>query len=115
MSLRHGLLAVLLVALAAGCASTGKVAPSTERQVALDDWSNVEKLRIGTPVRVTERDGDRFYGRVMTVTSLRLTLELVDASQMIERAEIVLVERFPASFPTSFTGGAVGIGAALAL
>jgi hypothetical protein len=51
----------------------------------------------------------------MTVTGLRLTLELEAGSQAIPREEIVLIERFPTSFPRSIPGAAVGVGAALSL
>ena len=116
MSKWFALLSAILVTLAAGCASTGTVDPVSEPSAArLADWSNVESLRVGTPVRVTERDGDKSYGRVMVVTSLKLTLELVDGSKSIARDEIALIERFPVSVPTSLPGAAVGVGAALTL
>lgn len=104
-------LAMVLAVLASGCA--GK-APETN-PAALDRWSTVEKLPVGTAIRVTERDGDKAYGRVMTVTDLRLVLELEAGSQTIARDEIVLIERFPTSFPKSVPGAAVGVGAALSL
>ncbi len=104
-------LAMVLAVLASSCA--GK-APEAD-PAALDRWSSVEKLPVGTAIRVTERDGDKAYGRVMTVTDLRLTLELEAGSQTIAREEIVLIERFPTSFPKSVPGAAVGVGAALSL
>jgi hypothetical protein len=111
-----GFVLSILLTGAAGCASTGAVEPTTSPTAAsLDDWSNVQKLRIGTGIRVTEADGDKSYGGVMVVTSFELTLELVDGSKAIARDQIVLVERFPASVPTSLPGAAVGIGAALTL
>ncbi len=79
------------------------------------EWSNVKKLSVGTAVRVTERDGDKAYGRIMAVTDLRLTLELEAGSQSIARSEVLLIERFPTSFPKSIPGAAVGVGAALSL
>ncbi len=104
-------LPMVLAVLACGCATkTVEVDPE-----ALDRWSNVEKLPVGTAVRVTESDGDKAYGRVMTVTDLRLVLELEAGSQTIARSEIVLIERFPTSFPKSVPGAAVGVGAALSL
>jgi hypothetical protein len=113
MSARLGF--VMLATVALGCASTGDVAPSEPSAAALADWSNVVKLRVGTPVRVTDRDSDKFYGRVMAVTSLKLTLELVDGSKAIARDDVALVERFPASLPGSVPGAVVGFGAALTL
>jgi hypothetical protein len=104
-------LAMGLAVLASGCATrTVDVDPE-----GLDRWSSVEKLPVGTPVRVTARDGQKAYGRVMTVTGLRLTLELEAGSQAIPREDIVLIERFPTSFPRSIPGAAVGVGAALSL
>lgn len=105
---------VELVALAVlGCAMNG--AASHPQSPAIHSWSNVEKLSQGTAVRVTERDSDRVYGRVMVVTALDLTLELESSSQTISRDEIVLVERFPTSFPASVPKATVGLGAALTL
>jgi hypothetical protein len=116
ISARLGFPFVLLAFLAFGCASTASVAPEGDPSAAaLGDWANVEKLRIGTPVRVTERDSDKSYGRVMVVTSLKLTLELADGSKAIARDDVALVERFPASLPGSVPGAAVGFGAALTL
>ncbi len=109
--MKIALLSMGFAVLASACATkTADVDPA-----ALDRWSSVEKLPVGTAVRVTERDADKFYGRVMTVTDLRLTLELEAGSQAIAREEIVLIERFPVSFPKSVPGAAVGVGAALSL
>jgi hypothetical protein len=82
---------------------------------ALHEWSNVKKFPTGTAVRVTERDGDKAYGRIMAVSDLKLTLELEAGSQSISRSEVLLIERFPTSFPKSIPGAAVGVGAALSL
>jgi hypothetical protein len=79
------------------------------------DWSNVEKLKVGTSIRVTELDGDKWYGRVMQVGSLKLVLEEEAGSRSIARNEIALIERFPTSLPRSLPGATVGIGAALSL
>jgi hypothetical protein len=49
----------------------------------------------------------------MVVTDLKLTLELEAGSQSIARSDVLLIERFPTSFPTSVPGAAVGVGAAL--
>jgi hypothetical protein len=78
-------------------------------------WSNVEKLEMGTSVRVTELDGDKWYGRVMQVSHLKLVLEEEAGSRSIARNEISLIERFPTSFPKSIPRAAVGVGAALSL
>jgi hypothetical protein len=106
---------MVLAVLTSGCASKGVDADRAASAPAPQEWSNVEKLPVGTAVRVTERDGDKFYGRIMTVTDLRLTLELEAGSQSIARSEILLIERFPTSFPTSVPGAAVGVGAALSV
>ena len=110
--MKHFVLPMVLAAVASGCASKGldadRAASDPPREL-----SNVEKLPVGTAVRVTERDGDKSYGRVMVVTDLKLTLELEAGSQSIARSDVLLVERFPTSFPTSVPGAAVGVGAAL--
>jgi hypothetical protein len=93
----------------------GSSALSAVSEPASQDWSAVTKLPVGTAVRVTERGGDRAYGKVMTVTALALTLELEAGSQSIARNEILLIERFPTSFPKSFSGAAVGVGAAFSV
>jgi hypothetical protein len=104
-------LAMGLAVLASACATkTADVDPAS-----LDRWSSVEKLPVGTAIRVTARDGSKAYGRVMTVTDLGLTVELEAGSQAVPREEIVLIERFPTSFPKSVPGAAVGVGAALSL
>jgi hypothetical protein len=78
-------------------------------------WSNVEKLKVGTSVRVTELDGDKWYGRVMQVGSRNLVLEEEAGSRSIARNEIALIERFPTSLPRSLPGATVGVGAALSV
>jgi hypothetical protein len=104
-------LAIGLAVLAFACSTrTAEVDPAS-----LDRWSSVEKLPVSTAIRVTARDGAKAYGRVMTVTDLGLTLELEAGSMTIERERIVLIERFPTSFPKSIPGAAVGVGAALSL
>lgn len=97
------------------CASKTVDLDRTASDSASHEWSAVAGLPVGTAVRVSERDGDKAYGRVMEVTDLRLTLELDAGSLPIARDEIVLVERFPTSFPKSVPGAAVGVGAALSL
>jgi hypothetical protein len=79
------------------------------------DWSNVEKLKVGTSIRVTELDGDKWYGRVMQVSTLKLVLEEESGSRSIARSEISLIERFPTSLPKSIPRATVGVGAALSL
>jgi hypothetical protein len=105
----------IVLALAAGCASRRVDADRAASDAALHSWSNVQKLPVGTAVRVTERDLDRAYGRILSVSDLNLTLELEAGSQSIPRSEIILIERFPASVPTSLPGAAVGVGAAFAV
>ena len=110
---------VLLAALVivSGSASTGAAAPASapKTDAALDNWNNVQKLEEDGAVRVTQKNGERFFGHVMSVSALELKLELVDASKTIARDDVRLVERFPRSFPRSVSGAAVGVGAALSL
>jgi hypothetical protein len=113
--MKVAVLPMVLAVLASGCASKAVDANRAAAEPAPFEWSNVEKLPTGTAVRVTERDGDKAYGRVMGVTDLKLTLELEAGSETIARNEIVLIERFPTSFPKSVPGAAVGVGAALSL
>jgi len=113
--MRKALLPMVLAVLASGCASKAVDSERTASEPGSSDWSVVAKLPVGTPIRVTEKDGDRAYGRVMTVSNLKLTLELEAGSQAIARDEILLVERFPTSFPKSVPGVAVGVGAALSV
>ncbi len=113
--MKVAVLPMVLAVLASGCASKSLDADRTAAEPPSQEWSAVAKLPVGTAIRVTERDGDKAYGRVMVVTDLRLTLELEAGSQTITRDEIVLVERFPTSFPKSVPGAAVGVGAALSL
>ena len=113
--MKVAVLPMVLAVLASGCASKGLDADRAASEPAPQEWSAVAKLPVGTAIRVTERDGDKAYGRVMVVTDLRLTLELEAGSETIERNEIVLIERFPTSFPKSIPGAAVGVGAALSL
>lgn len=108
-------LPMVLAVLASGCASKAVDADRAGPDAASFEWSNVEKLPVGTAVRVTERDGEKAYGRFMSVTHLNLTLELEAGSWSIARSEILLVERFPTSFPRSVPGAAVGVGAAFAV
>jgi hypothetical protein len=111
-------LPMVLAVLAAACASKGRDAgtvSSASSPQAPREWSNVLKLPVGTAIRVTERDGDKAYGRVMSVTDQRLTLELEAGSQTIPRSDVLLIERFPTSIPKSVPGVAVGVGAALSL
>ncbi len=109
--MKDAVLPMVFAVLASGCASKGldEERPGAPPQ----EWTNVEKLPVGTAIRVTEHDGDKAYGRVMAVTDLNLTLELEAGSQSIARSNVLLIERFPASFPTSVPGAAVGVGAAL--
>jgi hypothetical protein len=104
----------MVLAVLAGCASKGLDADRAASD-PLREWSNVEKLPMGTAVRVTELDGDKAYGHVMAVTNLKLTLELEAGSQTIARSDVLLIEKFPTSFPTSVPGAAVGVGAALSV
>ncbi|MGH9320937.1 MAG: hypothetical protein ACRD3V_13760 [Vicinamibacteria bacterium] len=113
--MKYAVLPLLTFILASGCASKGVDADRATADATLHDWSHVEKLAVGTPVRVTEKDADRAYGRIMVVTDLRLTLELEAGSETIERSDIALIERFPTSFPKSIPNAAVGVGAALSL
>ncbi len=113
--MKHAALPMVLAVLASGCASKGVEADRAASEPPSHEWSAVAKLAVGTAVRVTERDGDKSYGRVMSVTDLGLTLELEAGSQAIARAEIALIERFPTSFPKSVPGAAVGVGAALSV
>jgi hypothetical protein len=113
VEMRQATIPLVLAVLASACAS--KTIEADRPATASQEWSAVEKLPVGTAVRVTNRAGDRAYGRVMAVTDLRLTLELEAGSLPIARDEIVLVERFPTSFPMSIQGAAVGVGAALSL
>jgi hypothetical protein len=109
--MKLAILAIGLAAIASACSTkTTEVDPAS-----LDRWSSVEKLPVGTAIRVTARHGAKAYGRVMTVTDLGLTLELEAGSMTIAREQIVLIERFPTSFPKSIPGAAVGVGAALSL
>src|SRR3990172_827219 len=112
--MKVAVLPMVLAVLASGCASKGVDAGRAASEPA-QEWSAVAKLPVGTAIRVTERDGDKAYGRVMAVTDLRLTLELEAGSETIARDEIALIERFPTSFPKSVPGAAVGVGAALSL
>lgn len=113
--MKVAVLPMVLALLASGCAAKGLDADRAASEPAFQEWSAVAKLPVGTAIRVTRRDGDKAYGRVMVVTDLRLTLELEAGSESIERNEIVLIERFPTSFPKSVPGAAVGVGAALSL
>lgn len=110
---------ILLLAFVAGCASSGALAPAaaptTQASVGTQSWKNVQSLSEGTAVRVTQKDGERFFGHVMAITALEIKLELVDASKSILRDDVRLVERFPRSFPRSLPGAAAGVGAALSL
>jgi hypothetical protein len=103
----------LALALAVGCAT--KRLDSESAPSESSSWSSVEKLPAGTAVRVTERDSDKWYGRILSVSNLNLALELEAGSRSIPRGEVVLIERFPASVPTSIPGAAAGLGAALAV
>jgi hypothetical protein len=113
--MKVAVLPMVLAVLASGCASKAVDANRAAAEPAPFEWSNVEKLPTGTAVRVTERDGDKAYGRVMGVTDLKLTLELEAGSESIARSDVLLIERFPTSFPKSVPGAAVGVGAALSL
>lgn len=118
-SIALAILVPLVLALAAGCASTNAVAPTVQSQarasVDTQSWNGVQKLSEGSAVRVTRKDGERYFGHVMSVSALDIKLELVDASKTIARDDVRLVERFPRSFPRSLPGAAVGVGAALSL
>jgi len=113
--MKVAVLPMVLAVLASGCASKAVDANRAASEPAPQEWSAVAKLPVGTAIRVTERDGDKAYGRVMAVTDLKLTLELEAGSETIARDEIALIERFPTSFPKSVPGAAVGVGAALSL
>jgi hypothetical protein len=111
-------IALFAIVLSTSCA------PSTERIAAkasdpdearIGLWENVERLETDTAVRVTRRDGERFYGRVMSVSNLRITLALTDRSQSIPRSEVLVIERFPIHFQSAVPKAAVGVGAALSL
>jgi hypothetical protein len=107
-------IAGLLFGAACAAKSGGSSEPSPEA-ARVFDWSNVTKLSVGTPVRVTKKDGERTYGRLMVATRQELTLELEAGSRTMARETISLVERFPTSFPQSLPRAAVGVGAALSL
>ena len=113
--MKIAVLSMVLAVLASSCASKGLDTDRAASEPASQEWSAVEKLSVGTAIRVTERDGDKAYGRVMVVTDLKLTLELEAGSQSIARSDVLLIERFPTSFPTSVPGAAVGVGAALSV
>ena len=108
-------LPMVLAVLASGCASRARDSVRAPSDAASFEWSNVGKLPVGAAVRVTERDGEKAYGRIMSVTDLNLTLELEAGSRSIARSDILLIERFPTSFPRSVPGAAVGVGAAFAV
>jgi hypothetical protein len=113
--MKHAVLPMVLAVLAAGCAAREVDAVGAPSETGSRHWSAVAKLPPGTAVRVTNRIGEKAYGRVMAVTDLGLTLELEAGSLPIARDQIVLIERFPTSFPKSIGGAAVGVGAALSL
>lgn len=106
--------------IASGCASTGAILPDQAPKVSSaapspSSWSTVQSLDEGVAVRVTRKDGERFFGHVMAVSAFDIKLELVDASETLLREDVRLVERFPRSFPRSLPGAAAGVGAALSL